>query len=144
MSGKRNFTLDEANRALPYVRRVVTDLVHDYHEWQEALAEYELAAARRRAMEDGAQGDGGQALALEKRLSSLAAAIEAYVGEVETVGAEVKGFGEGLVDFPGERDGQSIYWCWMLGEPAVEHWHDRESGFAGRRPVTELAPAGTE
>jgi hypothetical protein len=55
------------------------------------------------------------------------------------VGAEVKGFADGLVDFPGELDGRRIRWCWMLGEASIEHWHDAESGFAGRQPVAGLA-----
>jgi hypothetical protein len=41
----------------------------------------------------------------------------------------------GLVDFPGERNGQAVYLCWQLGEPAVSHWHALDKGFADRRPV---------
>ena len=135
----RLFTLDEANRTLPYIRRVVADLVRDYREWQDTLAQYELAAARVRAAADGASGESGDAARLEARAAVLATSIEAYLAEIATVGAEVKGFAEGLVDFPGELDGRKIRWCWMLGEAAVEHWHDPESGFAGRQPVTALA-----
>jgi hypothetical protein len=39
----------------------------------------------------------------------------------------------GLVDFPSERDGRDIYLCWRLGEPAIGWYHDRASGFSGRR-----------
>jgi hypothetical protein len=134
----RVFTLEEANRTLPYVRRVVADLVRDYRDWHDTLAAYELASARRRAMADGAPDDGGEAVRLERRAAVLAKAIEGYLAEITAVGAEVKGFGEGLIDFPGEVDGRSVRWCWMLGEPAVEHWHDPESGFAGRQPTESL------
>ena len=41
----------------------------------------------------------------------------------------------GLVDFPGRRDGRRIFLCWRLGEDHVSHWHDLESGFAGRKPL---------
>jgi hypothetical protein len=139
MTAGRIFTLDEANRTLPYVRRVVTDLVRDYREWQDTLARYDLAAARRRAAADGGPGDGGEAERLERRAAVLASGIEACLAEISAVGAEVKEFAEGLIDFPGELDGRPIRWCWMLGEPAVEHWHDHESGFAGRQPVAGLA-----
>jgi hypothetical protein len=140
MIEERLFTLEDANRTLPYIRRVVADLVRDYREWQDTLAQYELAAARVRAAADGVAADSGDAQRLEARAASLASGIEAYLAEIATVGAEVKGFAEGLVDFPGELDGRKIRWCWMLGEPAVEHWHDLESGFAGRQPVAALAP----
>ena len=144
MTAGRLFTLEDANRTLPYVRRVVTDLVRDYRDWQETLAQYELASARGRVAE-GHEGRGvgttataTEAQRLEKRAAMLANAIEAYLAELTAVGAEVKGFGEGLVDFPGEMDGRSMRWCWMLGESAVEHWHDTESGFAGRQPIASL------
>ena len=116
MTAGRLFTLEDANRTLPYVRRVVTDLVRDYRDWQETLAQYELASARGRVAE-GHEGPGGgttaiatEAQRLEKRAAMLAKAIEAYLAELTAVGAEVKGFGEGLVDFPGEMDGRSMRW----------------------------------
>lgn len=140
----RRFTLEEANRTLPYLRRVVTDLVRDYHEWKDTLARYELAAARRRAADDGGPGDAGDAEALERRAAQLAGAIESYLAEIAAVGAEAKGFAEGLIDFPGELDGRAIRWCWMLGEPSIEHWHDADAGYAGRQPLDTLATARPE
>jgi dTDP-4-amino-4,6-dideoxygalactose transaminase len=41
----------------------------------------------------------------------------------------------GLVDFPGVREGRPVFLCWRLGEDAVAHWHDVDSGFLGRRPL---------
>jgi hypothetical protein len=139
MREERLFTLEDANRTLPYIRRVVADLVRDYREWQDTLALYELAAARVRSAIDDVAADSGEAERLEKRATALASAIEAYLAEIATVGAEVKGFADGLVDFPGELDGRRIRWCWMLGEPSIDHWHDPESGFAGRQRVAGLA-----
>lgn len=141
MTPSRLFTLDEANRTLPYVRRVTADLVRDYRDWHDTLAAYELASAKRRAAADGAPGDGGEADRLERRAAVLAKAIEGYLAELGAVGAEVKGFGEGLIDFPGELDGRPVRWCWMLGEAEVAHWHDADSGFAGRQPTALLASA---
>jgi hypothetical protein len=144
MTAGQLFTLEEANRTLPYIRRVVTDLVRDYREWQDALGQYELAAATRRAAPDGEPVSAEAAERLERRAASLAAAIESYLAEIAAVGAEVKGFADGLIDFPGELDGRPIRWCWMLGEPAVEHWHDSESGFAGRQSIASLASVPDE
>lgn len=41
----------------------------------------------------------------------------------------------GLVDFPGRREGRSVYLCWRLGEERVGFWHEVDTGFAGRRPL---------
>jgi hypothetical protein len=41
----------------------------------------------------------------------------------------------GLLDFPGEREGEEVWLCWRLGEDRVEWWHTLESGFLGRKPL---------
>ena len=41
----------------------------------------------------------------------------------------------GLVDFPGEREGERILLCWRLGESDVAYFHTEHSGFSGRRPL---------
>ena len=34
-------------------------------------------------------------------------------------------------------DGRQYLLCWVLGEPAVEWWHWPDTGFAGRRPLSD-------
>jgi hypothetical protein len=51
------------------------------------------------------------------------------------VGCIFKGFEGGLVDFHSQLQGRDVYLCWRLGEPDVGHWHEIESGFAGRQPL---------
>lgn len=41
----------------------------------------------------------------------------------------------GLIDFPGERDGEPVFLCWRLGEDAVRFWHPPDTGFGSRRPL---------
>jgi hypothetical protein len=41
----------------------------------------------------------------------------------------------GLVDFPGEREGERIYLCWRLGEDAVGHYHGERGGYSRRKPL---------
>src|SRR6266576_2763407 len=43
------FTLAEANRTLPLVKRVVQDILTVYPQWKDLVAQYELIAARARA-----------------------------------------------------------------------------------------------
>ena len=54
---------------------------------------------------------------------------------VQAAGVEVKSTTQGLLDFPTEIDGVLAYWCWQVGEDAIEWWHPRDTGFAGRRPI---------
>lgn len=123
----RLFTVEQANRMLPLVRRIVEDIVQDYARWREQVGVLEVVAAGRR-------GDSppDEAEKVEQDAQRLAADIERYVGELRKLGVEFKGFDQGLVDFPAEMDGRIVHLCWMLGEDAVEHWHEVDAGFVGR------------
>jgi hypothetical protein len=129
------FTVERANRMLPLVRRIVADLVGDYHRWRETVDAFELLAASSRA-----DADDARVVTLQRDAQRLAADIEHYLAELAALGVECKSFEEGLVDFPGEVDGEPACLCWKLGEPSVEWWHRPDAGFAGRRPL--LAAGG--
>jgi hypothetical protein len=130
----RFFTLSEANRTLPLVKRVVQDVASYYPTWKDLVARYELLAA-------GARPDWGESpdqLALKAEIDAVAGKINACLQELEQIGCEFKGFEEGLVDFHGKLDDHEILWCWKLGEDRITHWHELESGFAGRQPIPEV------
>jgi len=57
--------------------------------------------------------------------------LDAIVG----AGVEVKSVEEGLLDFPTTIEGVPAYWCWRVGEDAIEWWHPRDTGFAGRQRI---------
>ena len=126
----RLFTIEQANRMLPLVRRIVEDIVQDYARWREQVGVLEVVAAGRR-------GDSppDEAEKVEEDTQRLAADIERYVGELRELGVDFKGFDEGLVDFPAQIDGRLVYLCWKLGEESVEHWHDVDAGYAGRQKL---------
>lgn len=127
------FTLEMANRMLPLVSRIVRDVLEHYRLWQQAVESFEMATALARADQPSAEAD-----ALQRRAQQLATDIQGFLAELTSLGVEFKGFELGLVDFPGEIDGQPILWCWKYGEPAVQYWHDVNAGFAGRQPVDTL------
>jgi hypothetical protein len=130
----KTFTIDQANRTLPLVRKIVQDIVDEYAQWQRLVKALDVAAAA--AARDAAELD-----RLQRDIQSAAATIDRYVGELTALGVEMKGMDVGLVDFPGEMDGRPVYLCWRLGEPVVAHWHERDAGFAGRQPLTPNAMA---
>ncbi|MGQ0713971.1 MAG: DUF2203 domain-containing protein [Gemmatimonadaceae bacterium] len=124
----KSFTIDQANRMLPLIRKIVQDIVDEYARWQRLVKELDVAAAT--ASRDAADLD-----RLQRDIQGAATAIDRYVGELKGLGVEMKGFDIGLVDFPGEMGGRPVYLCWRLGEPAVAHWHERDAGFDGRQPL---------
>lgn len=126
------FTLDEANATLPYVRSIVTDVVGTYEDWRACVARYEVMAAKSRSDE----GETDEQVAQRTEVDRIARRIGGYLSELESVGCTFKGFDDGIVDFLSKRDGRDILLCWKLGEPAITHWHERDSGFAGRQPLT--------
>jgi Uncharacterized conserved protein (DUF2203) len=68
---------------------------------------------------------------------SAAATLELTFGfeELGRLDIVVRDLDTGLVDFPALRDGEEIYLCWLVDEPAVAHWHAIEAGFMGRQPL---------
>lgn len=128
------FTLAEANRTLPLVRRVVDDMMSVYPAWQDLVARYELVAAKARPD----WGESKEQLDLKAEIDTVAGKINGFLKELEQVGCEFKGFDEGLVDFHGRLEAREILWCWKQGEDRISHWHELEAGFAGRQPIPEV------
>jgi hypothetical protein len=131
------YTVARANRALPLVRGIVSDLVQSVARWQDAVRHVELASHDN--VLDNAESERWQ-----RETQRLAGEVEACVRELMELGVEVRALDTGLVDFPGTLDGRDVFFCWMLGEAAVTHWHERDAGFSGRQrlPVESLATLG--
>src|SRR5262245_2370931 len=129
----RHFTVDEANEALQHVRPLAEELVAVY---QRANRAEQRAAPLREAV----AGNGSVAMRerlqdLERVTSAAGSRMRALVEEIEALGAEVKDPALGLVDFPAEREGETVLLCWRVGEAEIGFWHGLEEGFAGRRPL---------
>lgn len=120
-----NFTVEQANRMLPLVRRIVEDVVVAHGAWQQAVGQFEVASNTNAA----------DAVHFQRETERLAREIDGYLRELKELGVEFKGFEQGLIDFPSELEGRPVYLCWKLGEASVSHWHDIDAGFAGRRQL---------
>ena len=125
------FTVDQANRTLPLVRKIVGDVVREHRRWQEAIVELDLISA-------GAQQElpDPRVVALERRIQKIAREIDSFQVELESLDIQLKDRRIGLIDFPSELDGRPMLLCWQLGEPSVQFWHDLDSGYAGRQPLS--------
>ncbi len=130
-TAQKYFTVDEANATLPYVRRIVQDIVAEYTTWRDAIHRYEVLAAGSTSDE----GETDEQVSLRAEVDAIAQRINRYIDELAAVGCIFKGFEGGLVDFHSRMDDRDVFLCWRLGEASVAHWHELDSGFAGRQPL---------
>lgn len=123
----RLFTPVEANRTLPLVKRIVADIVDRGRELRELGA---------RRTETG----------VAERVREIEIELRDLLRELDRIGCSFKDFAfeKGLVDFPARIDGEDVLLCWRSDEGAVTHYHGREEGYDGRRPIPEelLEPEG--
>ncbi len=134
MQRLRTYTVDEANRELPRVRAIVAQIAElsalrpDLEE-QLRMAEYAVQRPsangedRERAQQASDAVHGAEEELLKAVLS------------LNSMGIQLKGPLEGLIDFPSYRDGELVELCWKLGEEKVEHWHRIGEGFTGRKKL---------
>ncbi|WP_084557336.1 DUF2203 domain-containing protein [Hamadaea tsunoensis] len=115
------FTLDEARRRFAALRPRIDELI---------TARADLAELRADLDADGASPLGGLAEA-----KALEARVYATLEEIAELDVQVKGYAPVLLDFPGERDGRPVLWCWLEGDPDIGWYHRVECGFPGRRRI---------
>lgn len=135
----RIFSVEEAERALPLVRRIVLDLQAEYPRWREAVGRFEVASAGHHLV----PGEEGELTATQRDVTERAERISGYLTELDQVGCVFKGFEAGLVDFYALREDRLVFLCWRLGEGRITHWHELDAGYAGRRPIIEPTLTGT-
>ena len=122
------FSPSQANAALPLVRHIVTDIVLHQTRVAGLLTSYQ-ASKREPATTQVALNE------TRLEMASATTQRDACVAELTDLGVEMKDAATGLVDFPGELDGERVLWCWRLGEDRVEFFHTQAEGFSGRRPI---------
>jgi hypothetical protein len=130
------FTVEQANKTLPLVRKIVEDVVQQHRLWREKILELDLVASSTRADEPRDRAE-----QLEQEAQALAHEIDGYQHELEELGILLKDRRLGLVDFPSEMAGRRVLLCWRLGETEVQFWHDEDAGYAGRQPL-QPTPVG--
>jgi hypothetical protein len=125
------FTVEQANRTLPLVRKIVEDVVQQHRRWRETILELDLVASTARS-----DGPNERAEELERQALALARELDGYQRELEELGIQLKDRRLGLVDYPSGMGGRTVLLCWRLGEPEVQFWHEVDAGYAGRQPLT--------
>ena len=125
-AGRKRFTVEEANRTLPTLRDVV-ETIQDRMKWMNAhkpRLDY-LVKEYRIPCESPVPGD---------YFASLVQ-VRAALGEMESLGCQLKDIRMGTVDFPARLFGKDVLLCWTLGEEKVAFYHTPQAGYAGRQPI---------
>lgn len=124
MTRGRVYTVEEANAMLPELRERLERI--------RAARQTLLRTAekiRGTVADDGGGRDGGRDYWDAKQI------LGSEVARLAELEIALRDPESGLVDFPGDRDGDPVFLCWRADEDQVGHWHDPSTGFSGRKPL---------
>ena len=73
---------------------------------------------------------------IKRELNSTVTKFYQSIEDLENTGVFLKGLDEGLLDFPAKRFDEEIWLCWKEGETEIKFWHEKDTGFMGRKPIS--------
>ncbi len=121
---ERVFTVDEANALLRDLRERLAR-IRDARE---------VVIRTSTLVKDRVAADGG-GVAGEPAYFEAARVLRTELERLAELDVVLRDPQSGLVDFLGEVDGRRVWLCWRVGEERVTHFHELDSGFAGRKPL---------
>ena len=130
---ERYYTLEEANATLPWLEELLGRMgpIRDSLEQQQielmSMMQHRSgngAASRDQEIEDG-----------QRSMDDIAQQLRQDLQDITDRGIKVRDIVRGLVDFPSQREGETIFLCWLRGEPQIDFWHDTDEGFGSRKPL---------
>ena len=127
---KRYLTIAEVQKILPEVEKIFRKLVAI----NEALAEFGQIRVGFEEIHQSIAYD----IERGKNFHKLNYELYNGIGQLMQMGAIVKDLNSGLVDFYSKAGSREIFLCWKFGEPQLEYWHELETGFNGRKPISQL------
>ena len=119
------FTVAEANEALPDVIK----------KFEMALAKKNSVAKVQAELEVATAGTLAEYMMVKRRLNAAVTQFYTAVETLEATGVAVKSIDQGLLDFPAKMFDSEVWLCWKYGETSVAFWHEKDSGFAARKPL---------
>lgn len=124
--GRKTFSVEEANRALPYVSRVAVDIAEVYSQVIELRSELENL------------DDGELRNLTEREYETTMDRLGGLVDELHNAGVELRDFELGRVDFPASYDDRLVMLVWQTGEHSVARWRDADGDDDQLHPVRTL------
>ena len=121
------FTTNEANIALPDVIKKFEYSLAKNTEVKKIEQELQVSISSTNSFESYVN--------LKQKLNSAITKFYESVELLENTGVIVKSIEQGLLDFPSKRFEEEVCLCWKYGETEIKFWHDKDSGFMGRKPI---------
>lgn len=122
------FTISEANKVLPSVIEKFKTVVNYKNQIMKMEQELNATLMPNTTFE--------QYVKVKHKLNSTVTKFYQAIEELENTGVVIKGIEEGLLDFPSKRFDDEIWLCWKDGETEIKFWHEKDSGFNGRKPIS--------
>jgi len=121
------FTTNQANEALPNVIKKFEYSLAKKNEVTKLEQQLQMSLSATDSFEEY--------VTLKQKLNSAVTKFYESVEILENTGVVVKSIEQGLLDFPSKRFNEEVWLCWKYGETEIRFWHDKDSGFMGRKPI---------
>lgn len=121
------FTTNEANDALPDVIKKFEYALAKNNEVKKIEQELQISMSTANSLESYVD--------IKQRLNTAITKFYESVEILENTGVMVKSIEQGLLDFPSKRFEDEVWLCWKYGETEIKFWHEKDSGFMGRKPI---------
>jgi len=121
------FTTNEANDALPDVIKKFEYALAKNNEVKKIEQELQISMSTTNSFESYVY--------IKQRLNTAITKFYESVEILENTGVMVKSIEQGLLDFPSKRFEDEVWLCWKYGETEIKFWHEKDSGFMGRKPI---------
>jgi hypothetical protein len=127
------YGIDEANERVVVLRPMLEQLRAD----RDRVAEVQSELQRGRET-NGSAEHAEQLAEMEDELRGIVRRMQTTVGHIDSLGVTLRDISTGLIDFPALVMGRPIWLCWRLGEDDIAWWHEANTGFDSRQPLSEL------
>ena len=127
------YSLDEANRLLPWLRLVLAQIVKlrvDINRHKNDLLI--LVQQTRSNGQDSKEEDIAK---VQNDIDLSQGELDQLMSELTDKDIILRDADRGLVDFLSLRNNVKVYLCWCLGEENIDFWHDVNEGFSRRKPL---------
>ena len=121
------FTVSDANRALPDVIKKYEFALAKKKDVSKLEQELQMLMSTSNKFEDY--------IKMKQQINSAITQFYNAIEILENTGVVVKSIDQGLLDFPSLRFNEEVWLCWKYGETEIKFWHDKDSGFMGRKPI---------
>ena len=122
------FSISDANKILPSVIKKFNYSKMLKNEMIKMEKQMSLDLTSKTSMKDY--------IILKQKLNTKVTEFYQSIEDLESIGVVLKGLEQGLLDFPAKRFDEEIWLCWKEGETEIKFWHEKNSGFMGRKPIS--------